>query len=69
MPAEAETIAAEKMRRKKFVVILGTCQDCGQPVAEGQQILRSDDGIRHALCFHDPAFAKRMRELKSKTEQ
>jgi hypothetical protein len=65
MPTEAETIAAEKMRRKKFVAILGTCQDCGQPITEGQQTLRSDDGVQHALCFHDPAFAKRMRELKS----
>jgi hypothetical protein len=47
----------------------GTCQDCGQPVTEGQQFFRSDDGIRHALCLFDPAFAKRERELKSKTAQ
>jgi len=64
-----ETITAEKIRRKQFVTLLGTCQDCGQPVTEGQQFFRSDDGIRHALCLFDPAFAKRERELKSKTAQ
>ena len=67
MPTESETIAAEKMRRKPFVAILGKCHDCGQPVLEGHQFLRSDNGIRHARCFYDPAFAKRVRELKSKT--
>jgi hypothetical protein len=55
--------------RRQFVALLGTCQDCGQPVTEGQEFFRSDDGIRHALCFFDPAFAKRERELKSKTAQ
>jgi hypothetical protein len=69
MPTENEPITAEKMRKKKFVALLGTCQDCGQPVTEEQKFFRSDDGIRHALCFFDPAFAKRERELKSKTEQ
>ena len=67
MPTESETIAAEKMRRKPFVAILGTCQDCGEPVTERQEFLRSEDGIRHALCFFDPTFAKRVRELRSKT--
>jgi len=27
-----ETMAAEKIRRKPFVTLLGNCQDCGQPV-------------------------------------
>jgi hypothetical protein len=69
MPAENEPITAEKMRRKPFIPLLGTCQDCGQPVTERQGFLRSEDGIRHALCVFDPAFAKRMRELGSKAGQ
>jgi hypothetical protein len=69
MPSENEPITAEKMRKKKFVAILGTCQDCGQPVTEGQAFLCSDDVIRHALCVYDPAYAKRVRELKSNTGQ
>jgi hypothetical protein len=69
MPTEAETIAAEKMRRKRFVAILGKCEDCGQPVMEGQELLRADDGIRHILCFYDPAYAKRVREPKPNVEQ
>ena len=69
MSTENEPITAEKMRKKKFVALLGGCLDCGQPVTEGQEFLRSDDGIRHALCVFDPAFAKRLRELKSKTGQ
>ena len=64
-----ETMTPEKMRRRKFVAILGTCQDCGQPVLAGQEFHRSDDVIQHALCFYDPAFAKRMHELQSKTGQ
>ena len=64
-----ETIAAEKMRRKPFVAILGTCQDCGEPVTERQEFLRAENGIRHALCFFDPAFAKRVRKLGSKAGQ
>ena len=64
-----ETIMAEIIRRKQFVALLGTCQDCGQPVTEEQEFFRSDDKIRHALCFFDPTFAKRERELKSKTAQ
>jgi hypothetical protein len=36
---------------------------------KGQEFLRSDDGIRHALCIFDPAFAKRVRELGSKAGQ
>jgi len=59
-----ETIAAEKIRRKPFVTLLGKCQDCGQPVLAGQEFCRTDDVIRHALCFYDPAYAKRVRELK-----
>jgi hypothetical protein len=43
--------------------------NCGQPVTEGQEFLRSDDGIRHALCVFDPAFAKHVRELELKTGQ
>jgi hypothetical protein len=69
MPTENEPITAEKMRKKKFVALLGTCQDCGQPVTEAQEFFRSENGIRHALCLFDPAFAKRERELKSKTAQ
>ena len=69
MPIENEPITAEKMRKKTFVAILGTCQDCGEPVIEGQEFRRSSDGIRHALCLYDPAYARRVRELRSKTEQ
>jgi hypothetical protein len=64
-----ETILAEKIRRKPFFTLLGNCQDCGQPVMAGQEFLRSDNGIRHALCFHEPAYAKRVRELKPNTGQ
>jgi hypothetical protein len=64
-----ETMAAEKIRRKPFVTVLGTCQDCGQPVIAEQEFLRSDQGIQHALCFYEPAYAKRLRELKAKTGQ
>ena len=60
-----ETIAAEKIRRKPFVTPLGICQDCGQPVLVGQEFCRTEDNlIRHALCFYDPAYVKRVRELK-----
>jgi hypothetical protein len=69
MPTENEPITAEKMRHKKFVLLLGQCVDCEQPVTEGQEFIRSDGGIRHALCVFDPAFAKRVRELKAKTGQ
>ena len=69
MPTENEPITAEKMRHKKFVTLLGTCHDCGQPVTEGQEFFRSEDGIRHALCVFDPAFAKGVRELNLKTGQ
>lgn len=64
-----ETMMAEKIRRKRFISLLGNCQDCGQPVRAGQELFRSDDGIRHALCFYDPAYAKHVRELTPKTEQ
>jgi hypothetical protein len=67
MPTENEPITAEKMLHRKFVALLGQCLDCRQPVTEGQAFFRSDDGIRHALCIFDPAFAKRLRELGPKT--
>jgi hypothetical protein len=67
MPIENEPITAEKMRKKTFVAILGTCQDCGEPITEKQEFLRSEDGIRHALCVFDPTFAKHVRDLRSKT--
>jgi hypothetical protein len=69
MPIENEPITAEKMRKKKFVALLGKCLECGQQVTEEQEFLRSDDGIRHALCVFDPAFAKHVRELELKTGQ
>jgi hypothetical protein len=59
-----ETMMAEKIRRKPFVVWLGKCPDCGQPVLAGQEFYRSDDVIRHALCFYEPAYAKRVSKLK-----
>jgi hypothetical protein len=61
MPVENEPVSAEKMRKKKFVAMLGQCQDCGHPVLEGQAFLRTEGGIKHALCSFDPAFAKRER--------
>ena len=69
MPIENEPVAAEKIRKKKFIALLGQCLDCGQPVKEGQEFFRSEDGIRHALCVFDPAFAKHVLELKLKTGQ
>ena len=60
----AETMMAEKIRRKPFVALFGKCESCGQPVLAGQEFCRSDDVIRHALCFYEPAYAKRVRELK-----
>ena len=36
---------------------------------KGQEFLRSEDGIRHALCIFGPAFAKRVRKLGSKAGQ
>jgi hypothetical protein len=62
-----ETMIAEKIRRKPFVQLLGTCQDCGQPVKAGQEFLRTDHGIQHALCFYEPDYAKRARQQKPKT--
>ncbi len=61
-----EIVSAEKMRRKPIVALIGKCQDCGQPVIDGQDFRRSNNGIRHTLCFYDPAYAKRVRDLKSK---
>ena len=69
MPIENDPITAEKIRRKKLVAVLGKCLDCGQPVKEGQEFSRFDDGIRHKLCVFDPAFAKRVRELELKVGQ
>ena len=61
-------MTAEKMRRKSFVTLLGNCQECGQPVKAGQEFIRSDNGIQHALCFYDHAYAERVRQLRSKTQ-
>ena len=36
---------------------------------KGQEFLRSEDEIRHALCIFSPAFAKRVRKLGSKAGQ
>jgi hypothetical protein len=69
MPTENEPITAEKMRNKNCVALLGQCQDCGQPITEGQKFFRSIDGIRHALCVFDPAFAKHVHELELQTGQ
>ena len=62
-----ETMSAEKMRRKPFVQLLGTCRDCGQPVLAGQEFHRTEAGIEHALCFYEPDYAKRVRAQKPKT--
>jgi hypothetical protein len=69
MPTENEPITAEKLRRKPIVASLGKCKDCGQPAMEGQDFRRLDNGIRHTLCFYEPAYAKRVRELNLTTEQ
>ena len=69
MSTENEPIAAEKMRKKKLITVLGQCLDCRQPVIEGQEFRRTDNGIRHALCFYDPAFAKRAQDLGTKLKQ
>jgi hypothetical protein len=69
MPIENEPISAEIIRKKKFVALLGQCLECGQPVTEKQEYFRSEDGIRHALCVFDPAFAKHARELQSRSGQ
>ena len=57
------------MRKKQFVATLGQCQECGHPVLEGQAFLRTESGIRHALCSFDPAFAKRERDGQVKIKQ
>jgi hypothetical protein len=66
MPIENEPVAAEKIRKKRFIALLGQCLDYGQPIKEGQESFRSEEGIRHALCVFDPAFAKHVRELELK---
>jgi len=60
-----ETMTAEKMRRRSFVTLLGNCQKCGEPVKAGQEFIRSDDGIQHALYFYDREYAKRVLRLKA----
>ena len=64
-----DTMKAEKIRRKPFITVLGTCPSCGQPVIGGQEFLSADSGIQHALCFYEPAYAKRLREQKPKAGQ
>ena len=66
MPVENEPVSAEKMRNKKFVAMLGQCQDCGESVLEGQAFLRTEKGIKHALCSFDPGFARHVREAHAK---
>ena len=67
MPIENEPVAAKNIRKKRFIALLGQYLDCGQPIKEGQEFIRSEDGIRHALCVFVPAFAKHVQELKLKT--
>lgn len=62
-----ETMIAEKIRRKPLPNLLGTCSDCGQPVIGGQEFLRTDHGIQHALCFYEPDYARRVRASAPKT--
>lgn len=59
-----ETMDAEKIRRKPFINVIGSCPECGQPVIAGQEFLRTDHGVEHALCFYEPSYAKRVREAK-----
>ena len=63
-----EAMDAEKMRRKRLVQLVGTCQECGT-AGEGRPGIprASTDGIKHALCFYEPDFAKRARESAPKT--
>jgi hypothetical protein len=56
-----ETIAAEKLRRSPLRTNLGRCPACGEPVFANQEHLLRD-GVTHALCFYDPAYAKRTLE-------
>ena len=58
-----EAMDAEKMRRKRLVQLIGTCQKCGESVKAGQEFLRTDNGVEHALCFYEPAYAERVRAL------
>jgi len=62
-----EAMDAEKMRRKRLVQLLGTCPECGQPVKAGQEFLRTEGGIQHALCFYEPDFAKRTKDAALKS--
>jgi hypothetical protein len=58
-----ETMTAETIRRKSLPTVLGVCADCGQPVTREQEHFRLVSGARHALCFYDPGYAQRVREL------
>jgi len=63
-------MAADTIRRNRIVAMLGKCQDCGEPVLAGQEILRFNNSVRHVLCFYEPAYAKRVRsngDLEAKT--
>ena len=65
MPTENEPITAEKMLHREIRRItrdlprLRTA--CHRQDKSSFALL---DGIRHALCVFDPAFAKRVRELE-----
>jgi hypothetical protein len=54
-----ETVAAEKLRRTPLRTNLGKCPACGEPVFANQEHLLRHGVETHALCFYDPAYAKR----------
>ena len=62
-----EAMDAEKMRRKRLVQLVGTCPKCGEPVKAGQEFLRTDSGVEHALCFYEPAYAMRTKDEARKS--
>ena len=64
MSTENEPIAAEKMRKKKFVAITWDLPLLPTACYRSTRIrsLRRWE-FRHALCIFDTAFAKHMREL------
>ena len=57
-----ETVAAEKLRRSTLPNYLGKCPACGEPVLANQEHLLRHGVETHALCFYDPAYAKRTLE-------
>jgi len=57
-----DTMKAETLRRKRHIAILGKCPDCDQPVTDQQESISSRKGVRHVLCFYEPAYALRTRE-------